>query len=83
MRETKGFSCRDMMTLIGLAVLQTERAIQHVAKSILVSLSVQPKMNILQLKRKKWKIPQVMRNMIQKTSTDEYEDHTLIHFNIG
>ena len=28
-------------------------------------------------------IPQVMRNMIQKNSSDEYEDHTLIRFDIG
>ena len=74
--------CRDMMTLIGLVVLQIERSLQHIAESR-VFHSVQPGMNILQLRRKQVKIPQVMRNMIQKNYTDKDKDYTLIHFIIG
>ena len=62
-QEFKGDICRDMMTLIGLELLQIERALQDVAKSILVLLSVQPRKIILKSRRKKGNILQVMRNM--------------------
>ena len=54
--ERKGY-CREMMTLFDLIVLGTEISLQHIAESI-VFLSIQPRMNILQLRRKKVKIPQ-------------------------
>ena len=41
----------------------SERELQNVAESEPVLLSMQPRMNILQLRRKQWKIPQIMRNM--------------------
>ena len=41
----------------------SERELQNVAESELVLLSMQPRMNILQLRRKQGNIPQVMRNM--------------------
>ena len=58
----KGY-CRDMMTFIGLVLLQTKISLQHIAETR-VFLSMQPRMNILQLRIKKVNIPQVMRNMI-------------------
>ena len=59
--------CRDMMTLIELAVLRTEISLQRIAESR-VFLSMQPRMNILQLRRKQVKIPQ---------SNEEYDKEEL------
>ena len=58
----KGY-CKDIMTLFELIVLLTEISLQRIAESK-VFLSMQPRMNILQLRRKQVNIPQVMRNMI-------------------
>ena len=63
MQETRGYERRDMMTLIGLEVLQTKRALQHVAERGTMLLLVKTRMNILHLRRKQGNVPQALRNM--------------------
>ena len=57
MRDNRRYIYRDMINLIGLEMLQTERELQEVVERRPVLLSVQPMMNILQLRRKQGKIP--------------------------
>ena len=64
--ECKGY-CRNMMTSFDLIVLRTKISLQHIAERR-VFLSIQPRMNILQLRRKQVKIPK---------SNEEYDPEEL------
>ena len=74
----KGY-CKGMMTLIELVVLCTPTYCRKQS----VSLNTTKHEYIEKMRRKQVKIPQVMRNMIQKNYTNEDEYYTLIHFTIG